>query len=119
MKIRQFVLGAVIASAGMVAATSFADMYITTEPPPVRAEKWDPRPGQVWVRGHWEWRDGKHEWVSGHYVPERRGYRYRDDRWVMHDEGKWTYQRGGWGRDSDGDGTPDRVDRAPNNPYRH
>jgi hypothetical protein len=118
MKARQFVLGALIASAGFAAATSFADIYVTTEPPPIRVEKFDPRPGHVYVRGHWEWRNGKHEWVPGHYIPERKGYRYYNDRWVMHDEGKWAYQRGGWGRDSDLDGTPDRIDRAPNNPYR-
>jgi len=36
----------------------------------------------------------------------------------MNDENRWVFQHGGWARDSDGDGVPDRFDRAPNNPYR-
>jgi hypothetical protein len=36
----------------------------------------------------------------------------------MHDNNKWTMQRGGWSRDSDHDGTPDRSDNYPNNPRK-
>jgi hypothetical protein len=50
-------------------------------------------------------------------VAERKGYRWERDRWVQHDN-RWTMQHGGWSRDSDGDGTPDRVDSQPNNPRR-
>jgi len=119
MNARHLILGALAASAGVFAAPSFADnLYIDVAPPPVRVERYEARPGHVWVPGHWEWRHGKHEWIAGRYVNERKGYHWERDRWVMNDENKWIYQHGGWNRDSDRDGTPDRVDRAPNNPYR-
>ena len=59
-----------------------------------------------------------------HYrAPERRYYappppprHYRHDR---HDR-RWDDRRGGgYRRDNDGDGVPNRYDRRPNNPYRY
>ena len=94
------------------------DVYITVDPPARRVETFEPRAGFVVVPGNWQWRNGKHQWVGGRYVAERPGYNWHGDRWVQHDNRKWTMQRGGWMRDSDGDGTPDRVDGAPNNPRR-
>ncbi|MEP7067860.1 MAG: hypothetical protein ABI789_01415 [Usitatibacter sp.] len=117
---QKLLLAAIAATFTGFALPSFAeDHYITIDPPARRVEKYEMRTGHVWVPGAWHWRNGKHEWVAGHHVAERKGYRYAPDRWVMHDEGKWTYQRGGWNRDSDGDGVPDRLDRAPLNPTRH
>jgi hypothetical protein len=110
--------GLVAASFVAFAAPSYAEVYISIDPPARRVEKYEVRPGQVWVPGVWEWRNKKHEWREGHYVAERQGYRYQPDRWVQHDNKKWTMQRGGWSRDSDGDGTPDRLDNRPNDPRR-
>ena len=105
MKARQFILGSLIASVGAIAAPSFAeDVFIDVAPPAPRVEKWEKREGQVWVPGHWEWRDGKHEWVPGRYVAERKGYRYERDRWVTRDDNRWAYQRGGWTREYEGEG---------------
>ena len=109
----------VAASFGAIALPTFADdLYITLDPPNRRSERFEPRAGQVWVPGAWHWQNGKHEWVAGRYVAERKGYRYERDRWVRHDNDKWVMQRGGWSRDTDGDGTPDRADARPNNPNR-
>ena len=109
----------VAASFATLALPSYAeDVYINMDPPHRRAEKHDNRAGYVWVPGVWEWRNGKHEWVAGHYIAERKGYRYEADRWVQHDNNKWTMQRGGWSHDSDGDGVPDRTDNYPNNPRK-
>lgn len=98
---------------------SFAkDIYISVDPPSRRVEHMEAREGYVIVPGAWHYVHGKHQWVAGHYVAERRGYNWQGDRWVQHDNRKWTMQRGGWSRDSDGDGTPDRLDSQPNNPRR-
>ncbi len=77
------------------------------------------RAGFVWGPGYWEWRRHKHFWVAGHWVRHRPGYVYVPARWVERD-GRWHYYGGAWNRhDRDGDGVPNRLDRAPDNPYRH
>jgi hypothetical protein len=119
MVTRKILIAAIATTLAGFALPSYAeDVYIQVAPPVRRVERYEPRAGYVWVPGVWVWKDGKHEWVAGHHVAERKGYRYAPDRWVIHDNDKWTYQRGGWNRDSDGDGTPDRLDSQPNNPYR-
>ena len=115
---RKLILAGLATTFAGFALPSYAQIYIDMDPPARRMEKYDSRPGQVWVPGAWVWNNGKHEWQAGRYVAERKGYQYAPDRWVRHDNDKWTYQRGGWNRDTDGDGTPDRLDNRPNNPNR-
>jgi YXWGXW repeat-containing protein len=112
--------GAVAASLASftLPAVAAASVYIDIAPPAPRIEHFDARPGYVVAPGYWGWKNGKHHWVEGRYVAERKGYRYENDRWVQHDNNKWTMQRGGWSRDSDGDGVPDRQDNHPNNPHK-
>jgi hypothetical protein len=99
-----------LAGAMAAALTSFtlpafaeASIYIDVAPPAPRYEHFDPRPGFVIAPGYWDYNNGKHEWVGGRYVAERKGYRYEGDRWVQHDNNKWTMQHGGWTRDGEGD----------------
>jgi hypothetical protein len=110
--------GLLAASFAAIALPSYAEVYINIDPPSRRAEHYEVREGYVWVPGAWHWQNNKHQWNEGHYVKERKGYRYESDRWVKHSNDKWVMQKGGWARDSDGDGTPDNKDRAPNNPNR-
>lgn len=111
--------GLIALSFAAIAAPSYArDIYVTTDPPARRVERMEPRAGFVVVPGNWQWRNNSHHWVPGRYVAERKGYNYRGDRWVQHDNRRWTMQRGGWSRDTDGDGTPDRSDARPGNPNR-
>jgi len=117
--IKKLVAGAFAASIVAIALPTYAkDTYIVVAPPTYRHEVMEARPGYVIVPGAWHWQHGKHEWVAGHYVAERKGYSYHGDRWVQHDNRKWTMQKGGWSHDSDGDGVPDNADKAPNNPRR-
>jgi hypothetical protein len=57
--------------------------------------------------------------MRGSWMRERRGYRYNQPIWVERN-GRWFMERGHWRRgDRDGDGVPNRQDRAPNNPNRY
>ncbi len=118
--IRKIVLAAMLAASfGSIAHPAVAATYVRVAPPPPREEAPpSPRHGHVWVAGHWEWRHGHHRWVNGHWLRERRGYHYNQPTWTERDGG-WYMERGGWRRgDRDGDGVPNRQDRAPNNPNR-
>ena len=110
-------IGASFASAPVA---SFARTVVITEaPPPPRAEMVPAaRRGFVWAPGHWEWRRGHHVWARGHWIRERRGYRWHGENWSQRD-GHWVMEPGRWQRgDRDGDGVPNRFDRAPNDPTR-
>ena len=82
MVTRQKLLLAGIAAtfAGFALPSLAEDHYVTIDPPARRMEKYEMRPGHVWVPGAWQWRNGKHEWVPGHHIAERKGYRYAPDR---------------------------------------
>ncbi|XAH24253.1 YXWGXW repeat-containing protein [Xylophilus sp. GW821-FHT01B05] len=102
--------------AAVLPTAAQAQVYVQVAPPPPRAERMPPpRRGMVWAPGHWEWRGGRHVWVRGVWMQERRGYHYRQPAWVQRGN-RWEMQRGGW--DRDGDGVPNRYDRRPNDPYR-
>jgi hypothetical protein len=105
------------AAAFPASARTQVDFFVNVAPPPVRYEYVPaPRVGYVWVPGYWHWRHGRHHWVGGHYLHQRQGYYYEPARWA--DRGnRYYYSAPGWRRDRDGDGVPNRYDRAPDNPY--
>jgi len=135
------------ASIGLVPVPASADVghFLDLAPPAPRYEVVPaPRAGFVWAPGYWAWRDGRHVWVGGHWIRERRGMYWHPDRWEQ-SEGRWAFKRGAWDRerfaenryehrpfgdrdrdgipnrydrDRDGDGVPNRFDRAPDNPHR-
>jgi hypothetical protein len=115
---KRLLAGLVAAGFAVLALPASAEVYINIDPPARRDETHENRAGYIWIPGAWQWKNNKHHWVPGRYLAERKGYRWEHDRWVRHDNNKWTMQRGGWSRDSDGDGVPDRNDAQPNNPRR-
>ena len=118
--IRRTLLGAMLAATlGGVAVPASAAIIVRDGPPAARDETVPAtRQGYVWVNGHWQWRNGAYRWVAGNWIRERRGYRYSQPEWIERD-GRWTLNRGAWRRgDRDGDGVPNRMDRAPDNPRR-
>ena len=119
--IKKIILASLLAAAfGSIATTASAEVIIRVAPPALRTEVVpEPRHGQVWSAGHWEWRHNNHQWVGGTWMRERRGYHYTQPTWAEHD-GRWQMTRGAWARgDRDGDGVPNGADRAPNNPNRN
>ena len=119
--IRKLVLAALIAGAcGSITVAAEAATIVRIAPPPLRSEAIpEPRHGHVWVAGHWGWKNHRHQWIKGSWLRERRGYQYYPPIWVER-EGRWHMQGGAWRRgDRDGDGIPNRMDRAPNNPNRY
>jgi hypothetical protein len=121
MSMRKLLVGSILATTVGVALPAAArtnvDLYLNFGPPAPPVEYVPaPRPGWIWVPGVYEWRHQHYVWLPGHWEHARRGYYYAPSRWAEHD-GRWGYSRGGWHRDSDHDGVPDRADLAPFNPY--
>lgn len=54
-----------------------------------------PRPGFIWVRGHWRWNGARHQWVRGHWLPERVGFRYVQPHWDRVGD-EWHFTAGVW-----------------------
>jgi len=68
---------------------------VYTDPPAPKIEIDDPRPGFVFVHGHWSWMDGQWKWIDGRYEPERAGQVWTDGRWE-HRGSSWQWIEGGW-----------------------
>ncbi len=64
----------------MASAGVFVDIDVAPPAPQVEVVP-EPRVGYVWAPGYWEWRGGRHVWVGGHWIGERRGYHWAPDRW--------------------------------------
>ena len=99
MKFQKLTLAAVLAAAmGGTVVPAYADIFVRVAPPEMRVETVpDPRPGYIWVNGHWDWRNNRHEWVRGTWLRERHGYVYNPSHWDER-EGQWRLDRGGWHR---------------------
>jgi len=100
---RKLIVGSIAAAlmglaAIPAAARSNVELFVDLAPPPVRYEVVPaPRVGWVWAPGFWEWRHGRHFWVAGHWIRERRGYVYRPAGWAYYG-GHWGYRPGIWVR---------------------
>lgn len=113
-------------------AQSRYSVVVTSAPPaPVYEAIPAPRRGYMWSQGHWEWRGHRHAWVPGYWIAERPGYVYNQPGWHRGERGwymepaRWDRGRRDWDRrdqrrwDRDGDGVPNRYDRAPDNWRRY
>lgn len=112
-----FSLGAVAVPLVAVAAVG---IYFNVAPPEPRYEVVPaPRAGYVWSNGYWNARNSRHVWQAGHWERERHGYYRTQPAWTQRDN-RWQLERGRWNRgDRDGDGVPNSMDRAPDNPRRN
>ena len=116
---KKLIVGSLMAAtlaASALPAAARSEIIVNVAPPPVRYEGVPaPRAGWIWVPGYWDWRHHRHFWVAGHWSRYRPGYAYAPARWIERDT-RWYYRGPRW--DRDGDGVPNRYDRAPDNPYR-
>ncbi len=68
-----------------------AEISVSSQPPPLRAEPVAPfpGPGYIWIRGHWTWRHENWEWIDGHWdrVPQYSAV------WVP---GQWVVRNNLW-----------------------
>ena len=121
MKLRKSLAVVCVASLGAlcVPLAANAAIYLDIAPPEARFERTPPpRAGYVWVPGYWDAKNNRHHWRKGRWERERRGYHFVQPAWTQRDN-RWELERSGWRRgDRDGDGVPNRVDRAPDNPNR-
>jgi hypothetical protein len=52
-------------------------------------------PGDVWIDGHWLFRDGQYAWVEGRYIAGRRGLTLVQPSWIATSAG-YVYQPAHW-----------------------
>ncbi|NDP41378.1 MAG: BcpO-related WXXGXW repeat protein [Aromatoleum sp.] len=120
---KSLLVGLCAASLGGISVPTTASaevgVYFNIAPPPVRYEAIPaPRRGYVWSSGYWNAKGKRHVWQAGHWERERAGFRLAQPAWTQRDN-RWQLERGHWNKwDRDGDGVPNAVDRAPDNPAR-
>lgn len=78
-----------------VAATPARPKGPTVAPPKPKTRRPAARRGFVWIRGHWEWRDGDWAWINGHWERARRGYHWKPGEWVLQG-GIYVWVEGSW-----------------------
>jgi hypothetical protein len=68
---------------------------LVAAPPPPPPAQVQPRPGQIFVSGHWDQHDGTWAWSDGYWVPQRPGYTWVDGEWIDAG-GYWRWRAGHW-----------------------
>lgn len=56
-------------------------------------------PGEefTWVKAHWEFKDGKYQWVDGQYIELIEGHKWQDGYWERNQKtGWWVFNEGYW-----------------------
>ena len=99
MSIRTTVLCATLAVSALAtpmisSARVFVDIDVAPPAPQVEVVP-AARVGYVWAPGYWNWEGGRHVWVKGHYIAERRGHHWVADNWEQRG-GKWHHEGGHW-----------------------
>lgn len=93
MAIAALASACVVSGSGTMSATTTPVVY--SAPPSPRDEPITERPGQVWIRGRWDWRDGDWVWIGGRWEAERRGRTWSDGRWERRGN-QWHWIEGTW-----------------------
>jgi D-alanyl-D-alanine dipeptidase len=94
-------LPAVAATALLLSAASPASagvgIDITIAPPAPRVVVAPPpRAGYVWAPGYWRWDGGRHVWVDGRWMRERRHFHWAPEHWDEGRHGHYHFVPGHW-----------------------
>jgi hypothetical protein len=92
---------ALVAPAMVTPAAAQVDLNVSIgvpPPAPIYEAVPAPRMGYVWAPGYYRWDGGRHVWMAGHWMEERRGYHWVPDRWARVDGG-WRHDHGHWDHD--------------------
>ncbi len=73
---------------------------LVAAPPPPPPAQVQPRPGHVYVAGHWDLVDDAWSWREGYWVPQRPGFSWVDGEWIDAG-GYWRWRAGHWVPQSD------------------
>lgn len=75
---------------------------VPVAPPPVMHESVPGyRAGHAWIPGYWDWRNDRHVWIGGRWMPARHGCHWRRHRWIQRGD-RWYLEAGGWVLDERG-----------------
>lgn len=97
-----FVSGLAMLASGCVVRASGAvrarPVYVVDVPPPQpRYVRVTARPGQIWIRGHYQYVTGRWVWRPGRWENARAGYRWEPGRWERRGN-RWHWVDGTWVR---------------------
>lgn len=101
MSRRSLVLAVVVAVA-LSACTASGTLLVSAtpvvyqEPPQPQDEQVTPRPGFLWIKGRWDWKNNQWTWVGGRWDRERSGYAWQEGRWERRGSA-YHWVEGQWG----------------------
>ncbi|MCB0510458.1 MAG: hypothetical protein KDC82_06815 [Bacteroidetes bacterium] len=56
-----------------------------------------PSENHTWVKGHWEFINGKYQWQDGQYIEVKEGHKWQDGYWERNQKtGLWVFNEGYW-----------------------
>ena len=73
-----------ISSSACLVGTGAQPQYgvASQEPPPPQYDiPNENRPGQFWVKGHWQWRGNQWQWQRGYWKRQQANQQWQDGRW--------------------------------------
>ena len=74
-------------------------ILVTQAPPAPQAEVVlaQPSSDHKWIPGYWTWRNGRYEWMAGHWeVPPHSGAAWVAPRWERRTDGSYQFFEGYW-----------------------
>jgi hypothetical protein len=71
------------------------DVRPRVAPPAPREEAFEARPGWVYLKGRWDWRNGEWQWQPGRWEKHHKGKHWREGRWELRD-GAYVLVEGDW-----------------------